>query len=588
MTVTNKTFSTIEELDLSLDIQNLSTEKTLIQVFSGFVQESEIRQIQSIITRKNPQIQFIGTTTAGEIFQGKALEKTITVSIIGFEHTQVQEAYFSGEDDFKLGTEIGAKLIKDNTKAMILFVEGLYTNGNDIVDGISSLNNSITLAGGLAGEDGRLENTYVFDQNGVYEKGCVCIALHSDILNVYTDYQLNWQAIGKTMTITKAHKNRLYEIDGIPVHQVYTKYLGEEVGQNLPFSAVEFPLLKIEDDGLEICRTFTHQFEDGSLLTVGNLEVGDKVRFSFGNIDLILKDATTHFTKFSSLNPEALFVYSCAARKSLLQEKISQELLPLNKIAPNAGFFTYGEIFHKNNKVSLLNESFTILALSEKKPQTSEKIINAQSIESPKKKINNFLQDKHFLILNALTNLSNRVITELEEVQQQLKEQSNRDFLTNLYNRRYFSEVSKNIINVSRREEKSSSIISIDIDYFKKINDTYGHSIGDEVLKELAKILQNSTRKSDIVARFGGEEFIILLPFTSIQGAKKIAEKLRRTVEKTPVQIDNIITVPFTISIGIAAIEENDTMIEEVLNRADRALYQAKKNGRNQIVIGSK
>ena len=588
MTVTNETFSTIEELDLSLDIHNLSTEKTLIQIFSGFVQESEIQKIHSVITRKNPQIHFIGTTTAGEIFQGKALEKTITISIIEFEHTEVQEAYFKGEDDFQLGREIGTKLIKDNTKAMILFIDGLYTNGNDLIDGISSLNNTIPLAGGLAGEDGRLENTYVFDKDGVYNKGCVCVTLNSDILDVYTDYQLNWQAIGKTMTITKAHKNRLYEIDGIPVHKVYTKYLGEEVGQNLPFSAVEFPLLKIEDNGLEICRTFTHQFEDGSLLTIGNLEVGDKVRFSFGNIDLILKDATAHITKYSSLDPEALFVYSCAARKSLLQEKISQELLPLNKIAPNIGFFTYGEIYHKNNKVSLLNESFTILALSEKQHQKSKRMIHAKNQELPKKKINNFLQDKHFLILNALTNLSNRVITELEEVQQQLKEQSNRDFLTNLYNRRYFSEVSKNIINVSRREQKSSSIISIDIDYFKKINDTYGHSIGDEVLKKLAKILQNNTRKSDIVARFGGEEFIILLPFTNIQGAKKIAEKLRKTVEKTPVQIDNIITVPFTISIGIDAIQENDTMIEEVLNRADKALYQAKGNGRNQIVIGSK
>jgi diguanylate cyclase (GGDEF)-like protein len=587
MTVTNKTFSSISDFNQNLDLSHLKKETTLLQIFSGLVEKAEIQEIQSILTKKNHNINFIGTTTAGEIFQGKAIEKSITVSIISFENTTVNEGYFAGDDDFETGRKIAAELISYNTKAMILFVDGLVSNGNDIIDGIASINNRIPLAGGLAGEDGRLENTYIFDQNGIYNKGCVCIALNSDILNVYTDYQLNWQAIGKTMTVTKAEKNRLYEIDCIPIDKMYTKYLGEEVGQNLPFSAVEFPLLKIEDDGLEVCRTFTHQFDDGSLLTIGNLEVGDKVRFSFGNIDLILKNATSHITQYATLHPEVLFVYSCAARKSLMQSKINHELLPLNKIAPNVGFFTYGEIYHKNNKVSLLNESFTLLALCEQEHQESTQIIKNENVKLPKKKINNFLQDKHFLILNALTNLSNRVIMELEEAQQQLREQSNRDFLTNLYNRRYFSEVSKNIVDVSRRENKSSSIISIDIDYFKKINDTYGHHVGDEVLKKLAEILQSNTRKSDIVARFGGEEFIILLPFTNIQGAQKIAKKLKETVEKTPVEIDNIITVPFTISIGIATIEEYDLIIDEVLNRADKALYQAKENGRNQIVIGS-
>jgi len=584
MKITNKTFTTIQDLEENLDLPSFNQEKILVQIFTGFVEEQEVKAIQAIIKHKNHTINFIGTTTAGEIFEGQALEKNIVISIIEFEDTTVKEGYFVDEDDFKLGITIGSELLSEDTKAMILFIDGLVTNGNDLIDGISSIDNTVPLTGGLAGEDGRLKNTYIFDQDGVYSKGCVAIALESKVLNVYTDYQLNWQAIGKTMTVTKAKKNRLYEVDNINASQIYTKYLGEDIGNSLPFSAVEFPLLKIEDDGLEICRTFVHQFDDGSLLTVGNLEVGDKVRFSFGNIDLILKSANAHTKKYASINPEVLFVYSCVARKSLLQSKVSQELLPLNNIAPNIGFFSYGEIYHKDNKVALLNESFTVLALSEKEQKETKPF----SIPSDDKlQLDNFLKDKHFLILNALTNLSNTVITELEEAQKQLEDQSNRDFLTNLYNRRYFHEVSKDIINVSRREGKQSSLISMDIDKFKNINDTYGHDIGDKVIKALADILKQKTRKSDIAARFGGEEFILLLPMTDIEGAQKIAEKLRINVENTQVITDTQEPISFTISLGVESVHKDDIEIEDVLKRADKALYIAKESGRNRVVVAS-
>jgi diguanylate cyclase (GGDEF)-like protein len=581
MKVTNVQFLSIDDLEKNLELSNLNSSKTLLQIFSGFIQESELQKIVSIIKNKNSEILFIGSTTAGEIYEGGVYEKSINISIMEFDNTTIRQDYFIDEDDYNLGKLIGKSLFKKNTKATILFIDALKTNGNDLLDGISSIDSSIPLAGGLAGDNGYLKATFVFDKNGVYSKGSVAASLNSDTLNVFTEYQLNWQAIGKTMSVTKAEKNRLYEIDGINVSEIYKKYLGEKIGNNLPFSATEFPLLKIQENDLEICRTFTHQFEDGSLLMIGNLEAGDKVRFAFGNVDLILNNTNKKIKKAFLFQPEALFVYSCTSRKAFLQSQIVSELAPLNKIAPNVGFFTYGEIYHNNNRNSLLNISLTILGLSE----TDHKkiIINDEKDDETNEK--NFMANKHYLVLDALTHLSNSVISELEETKQQLKEQANRDYLTGLYNRRYFNEIAQDFIHISKRERKPFSVIMLDIDKFKKINDTYGHSIGDDVLKALSNIIQKTVRKSDIVSRYGGEEFALLLPFTDKQGAQRIAEKIRINVEDTKIVLHNSKIVQFTVSLGVDCIEMQDENIEESLDRADSALYNAKESGRNKVIV---
>jgi diguanylate cyclase (GGDEF)-like protein len=584
MKVINNNYLSIEDLDKNLDLSNLDHKRTLVQVFTGFVLEEEIKQIQSIIKAKNPKISFIGSTTAGEIFDGKVYENSINISIVQFDDTIVTQEYFIDNDDYKLGTKIAKTLFTNKTKATILFIDGMYTNGSDVLDGISTINNQVPLSGGLAGDNGYIDITFVFDKNGIYSKGVVAVSLDSDKLNIFTQYELNWQAIGQTMTVTKVEKNRLYEINGINVSEIYEKYLGKNVGDNLPYSATEFPLLKIQDDGLEVCRTFTHKFEDGSLLTIGNLEVGDKVRFAFGNIDLVLNNTKNNINKYKSLEPEVLFIYSCTSRRTFLQSEISSELEPLNKIAPSIGFFTYGEIFHYKNKNSLLNISLTFLGMSEN--NSSKQTIKKTTFEEQSNKFeHNFITNKHYLVLDALTNLTNTVISELEEAKQQLKDQANRDYLTGLYNRRYFNTVAQDIIHISKRQNKPVSVIMLDIDKFKNINDTYGHSVGDEVIKTLSNILVETTRKSDIVSRFGGEEFAILLPFTNKDGAFKIAQKIRQTVENKKINIENNKLLQFTISLGVDIMDESEQSIEKALNRADEALYIAKETGRNKVVV---
>lgn len=183
-----------------------------------------------------------------------------------------------------------------------------------------------------------------------------------------------------------------------------------------------------------------------------------------------------------------------------------------------------------------------------------------------------------------LTNIKEKEV-QLLEVQKELQEQAHKDYLTGLYNRRYFAELAQNYMELFHRERKEACIMMIDIDFFKNINDTYGHAEGDRVIKNLVGALVEHTRHSDIIARFGGEEFLVLLPSTGIKNALSLAQKIRKGVERLKVVSDNSEIIKFTISIGIAEITLEDKNIESAIKRSDDALYKAKKGGRNRVEI---
>ena len=164
---------------------------------------------------------------------------------------------------------------------------------------------------------------------------------------------------------------------------------------------------------------------------------------------------------------------------------------------------------------------------------------------------------------------------------QDLENMALTDGLTGLYNRRYFDMFYENIFNQSSRYGILLTLIMCDIDHFKKINDTYGHDKGDEVLKEIANILKSNTRKTDIAARFGGEEFMVCLPSTEITSALDIARKIKQMVLK--VKMKDIKKV--SISMGVTFYrKEFENKPNELLKRLDDLLYEAKKRGRNRII----
>jgi two-component system cell cycle response regulator len=161
-----------------------------------------------------------------------------------------------------------------------------------------------------------------------------------------------------------------------------------------------------------------------------------------------------------------------------------------------------------------------------------------------------------------------------------------RDYLTGLYNRKFFMERLHEEISWASRYMEPLSMIILDIDHFKKINDTYGHSCGDEVLKRLAGSLYGMLRAQDVLARYGGEEFVVLLSNTSAEDVFEIGEKLRAGIQATEFFFNSREgRIPVTISVGVAtAVDSSELEAEALINRSDAALYEAKAGGRNRVV----
>jgi len=176
-----------------------------------------------------------------------------------------------------------------------------------------------------------------------------------------------------------------------------------------------------------------------------------------------------------------------------------------------------------------------------------------------------------------------RDITDRKELEERLKQQAHTDYLTGVSTRRYFMEQAEQELNRSIRYENPLSIMMLDADLFKRINDSHGHKTGDLVLKKLAEICRYTLREVDIIGRMGGEEFAILLPETNQSAAFETAERLRKAISSTSVPLEAGLPLQFTVSIGIASLASKDDNIDVLLNRADKALYQAKNAGRNNV-----
>ena len=336
----------------------------LVQVFSSQLNKEVLEEVIKNILTILPQAKLIGATTDGEILENIVSTDKIVVSVTQFEKASLTIAMqeHSG-DSFECGKALAKQIVQEDTKALILFSDGLNSNGEIFLNGIKTVSKEIPLAGGMAGDGAVFDTTYVFCNGGIVSSGAVGVSINAQTLHVKTAYSFNWQEIGKKLIVTKAINNRVYEIDGKTAVSIYAQYLGVEIAESLPAVGIEFPLI-ITRNGVKIARAVLGKEDDGSLVFAGNLAVGDVVRFGYGHSGMILKESSYTKNKFSSDTIESIFIYSCMARRRFLEETISTELTPFANIAPTTGFFTYGE-FYKAEQCELLNQTMTVISMSE-------------------------------------------------------------------------------------------------------------------------------------------------------------------------------------------------------------------------------
>ncbi len=219
-----------------------------------------------------------------------------------------------------------------------------------------------------------------------------------------------------------------------------------------------------------------------------------------------------------------------------------------------------------------------VVALVSVPLQVGTRVIGTLDVLSKQNK--QAFRSKHLKMLTVLAGQA-AIAIENAQLYETLREESVRDQLTGLYNRRYMEEALRQAVYNAKRRKCPISILLFDIDHFKHVNDTYGHHVGDSVLREIGTLLRVNVRGEDIACRYGGEEFLVILPGASLAHATQRAEALRATVQELRIGCGETISV--TISIGVAVFPDHGSEMNDVISNADKALYLAKHSGRNQV-----
>jgi diguanylate cyclase (GGDEF)-like protein len=578
------TFGDIEELHKQLDPAICDSSQLLIQLFCSSVDSLKIKTYQNYVKSYFQSASLLGVTTDGiikekEIFTDERNVITFTL----FEKTHITAISLEHKNHFnnshQSGRFLAGKIVDENTKVILGFSDGLNTNGEEFVKGINEIAPNIVLSGGMAADNGKLEQTYVFDKEHIISDGAIAVALSSQELNVTTSYTFDWLPIGKEMQVTKSIKNRVYEIDGLTAVEIYAKYMGQDLAEQLPQVGIEFPLI-FERDGIPIGRAALFKHDDGSLTFAGNIQEGVKVRLGVGSIDTILKNSDFHTRKMldsMKYKSEAVFVYSCMARRRFMNQYIYDELDMLSNLGKTSGFFTYGEFFHSKKSNQLLNETMTILSLSENSNLAYD------ALKEDIKEVKHFGVDTQ----HVLAHLANTVSKELADLNYNLERRiaENSNYI---YKQAFYDKLTALPNRESLIKRLSSSlgkmIVLINIDDFTTINDFYGHEVGDTVLKRLAFILQDVTKEENAeVFKLPSDEFAIIVEMSP---AKQVTMEERikhyiHSIEKEDFLVSNGHYAHVSVTIAAALINENKTG----LVNADMALKLAKKASLDYMIF---
>lgn len=534
-----------------------------ISIFTHWNDPALIQAMTDGLSKAFPRAAIAGLTTAGGIEDGQMNTGKTILSFMAFDESPVEVLHYNMKD----------------LRAVEILETQLTGNVEPFLDAISALPPSVAIFGGGADTDDLNQPSYVFDKEAIMNEGFV-IMLFRGTVKVLTRSVLGWQPLGRQVTITAMDGNMVIkELDHIAVN-FYEKYLKIDPSVGFDKKTLSFSLV-VEKDGVELARLPMSCRKDGSLVFNIALHVGDKLRMAYGDPNEIINGSRRVLGRIRDFGPQGMLLFSCVVRRYYLKDDVNQILSAYERITPAAGGYTRGEIDRIEGHVYTMNMNLVSAAFREETKDHKRTIADITGDPSHMENDPTLNLDDSLSTVQRLASFITVTSKELSDAYQKLAFVAGHDSLTDLLNRGRIEWVLRHLIEDTNKTHHTFSAIMIDIDSFKHINDTYGHSVGDDVLIRLADIMKSGVRPTDYAGRWGGDEFVILLPDTDIDQSEKVADRMRKNFAEADILPDG---KAVTASFGVTTSYEGETL-ESFYRRMDSALYTAKGAGKNQVIL---
>ncbi|MCR4892062.1 MAG: GGDEF domain-containing protein [Lachnospiraceae bacterium] len=461
-----------------------------------------------------------------------------------------------------------------NAKCMLI----CYSCGSAVIHSFISefRHHQIPIFGIMSGGSIRANNTAKVYGKRVHSNGIIAIIMSGRDLHLYMDNCLGFREIGVEMAVTKTQgDNIISEIDHKPATEVYSKYLKVSPNRYFMHNVCEFPMVFHRND-CAVARVPTACDEKGMIHFTSDVIEGEKFRLSYGNPENLFYTIRESVKGLKEFRPQAVFLYECGNRMRFLRDKANCEIESYTSLYPQTSVAVgFAELFISSEENGCaMNSALVAVGLSED-PSAKDSIRNGISLNNMESEAN--VQNYVPLVDRILTFLETTA-AELDSINKELGRIAYTDQLTRIYNRWELENKVNDVLESCQRDKRPASIIFMDIDHFKRVNDNFGHDVGDMVLRESVDLVKNSLKPQHIFGRWGGEEFIYVIPESHLEEAKSFAEMLRKQIEENCFAVVEHITMSF----GVTEYRAGDNL-EAFVKRADNALYMAKEGGRNRV-----
>lgn len=527
-----------------------------ISIFTHWNDPALIQAMTDGLSKAFPRAAIAGLTTAGGIEDGQMNTGKTILSFMAFDESPVEVLHYNMKD----------------LRAVEILETQLTGNVEPFLDAISALPPSVAIFGGGADTDDLNQPSYIFDKEAIMNEGFV-IMLFRGTVKVLTRSVLGWQPLGRQVTITAMDGNMVIkELDHIAVN-FYEKYLKIDPSVDFDKKTLSFPLV-VEKDGVELARLPMSCRKDGSLVFNIALHVGDKLRMAYGDPNEIINGSRRVLGRIRDFGPQGMLLFSCVVRRYYLKDDVNQILSAYERITPAAGGYTRGEIDRIEGHVYTMNMNLVSAAFREETKDHKRTIADITGDPSHMENDPALNLDDFLSTVQCLVSFITVTSKELSDAYQKLAFVAGHDSLTDLLNRGRIEWVLRHLIEDTNKTHHTFSAIMIDIDSFKHINDTYGHSVGEDVLIRLADIMKSGVRPTDYAGRWGGDEFVILLPDTDIDQSEEVADRMRRNFAEADILPDG---KAVTASFGVTTSYEGRNTRKLLQKNGQRPLHRKRR-----------